>query len=215
MIPDASGGAVAASALTVYIVDDEEPMRNALRRMFVSEDIKVECFASAADFLDTHIDSHRGCLLLDIAMPGMSGLQLQTALAERGVRMPIIFLTGTNDVADAVMAMKGGAVDFMQKPVDNAVLVARIRLVLAEESGDISTIDDLNGIRRKIGSLTAREHEVMQLVVMGNTSKMTGRRLGVSHRTVEIHRSRIMKKMDAASLAELVRMVLDVEPAHR
>ncbi len=200
-----------ASQLTVYIVDDEEPMRNALRRMFVAADIKVECFASAAEFLRTDIDTCRGCLLLDLAMPGMSGLELQAALAERGVRMPIIFLTGTNCVADAVLAMKGGAVDFMQKPVDNEVLVARIRFVLESESGDISILDDLNEIRAKVATLTAREHEVMQLVATGNTSKMTGRTLGVSHRTVEIHRSRIMKKMDAHSLADLVRMVLDVK----
>jgi FixJ family two-component response regulator len=204
---------VSASELTVYIVDDEEPMRNALRRMFVAADIKVECFASASEFLRTDVDSRRGCVLLDIAMPGMSGLELQASLADRGVRIPIIFLTGTNHVADAVMAMKAGAVDFMQKPIDNAVLVARIRLVLEGESGEISVVDDLNEIRAKIASLTAREREVMQLVVMGNTSKMTGRQLGVSHRTVEIHRSRIMKKMEADSLAELVRMVLDVKSA--
>lgn len=186
-------------------------MRNALRRMFIAHDIRVECFASAAEFLQTHVESRRGCLLLDMMMPGMSGLELQAAMAERGIRMPIIFLTGTNDVGDAVQAMKGGAADFLQKPVDNDVLVARIRLVLEGASGDVKVVDGLEDIRSKISSLTAREREVMQLVVMGNTSKMTGRRLGVSHRTVEIHRSRIMKKMDVDSLAELVRMVMDVE----
>jgi len=211
----ATGGALSepvnVSELTVYIVDDEEPMRNALRRMLVAADIKVECFASASEFLGTDVDSRRGCVLLDIAMPGMSGLELQASLADRGVRIPIIFLTGTHHVADAVLAMKAGAVDFMQKPVENSILVARIRLALEGESGEISVVDDMNEIRAKIATLTAREHEVMQLVVLGNTSKMTGRSLGMSYRTAEVHRSRIMRKMEADSLAELVRMVLDVK----
>jgi FixJ family two-component response regulator len=199
------------SGLTVYVVDDEEPMRNALRRMLVAEGIRVECFASAAEFLRSPIETYRGCLLLDLGMPGMNGIELQATLAERGIRIPIIFLTGTTDVADAVLAMKGGAADFLQKPFDNVVLVARIRLVLDGEDGAVSVLDDLGEIRTKVASLTAREREVMQLVVMGNSSKMTGRALGVSHRTVEIHRARIMKKMEAASLAALVRMAMDVE----
>jgi two-component system response regulator FixJ len=196
---------------TVFIVDDEAPMRNALQRLFRAAGLEVEAYASAGDFLDTYKAGSTGCLLLDVMMPGMTGLELQAALAQRGYRIPIVFLTGAGQIATAVAAMKAGAVDFIEKPFDNEILVARVRRALEYAAGRQIARLGADEIRRRLALLTPREREVMQCVVDGNTSKMTGRILGVSHRTVEIHRSRIMEKMRADSLADLVRMALETE----
>jgi two-component system, LuxR family, response regulator FixJ len=196
---------------TVFIVDDEEPMRNALQRLFRAAGLRVQAHASAHEFLNAYSPDSPGCLLLDLMMPGMTGLELQAALALRGFRLPIIFLTGAGQIASAVAAMKAGALDFIEKPFDNEFLVERVRRALEHAAG--RRIEHLGGdeIRRRLALLTPREREVMQHIVAGNTSKMVGRLLGVSHRTVEIHRARIMEKTQAASLADLVRMALDTE----
>jgi two-component system, LuxR family, response regulator FixJ len=196
---------------TVFIVDDEEPMRNALQRLFRAAGLAVEAHASAGAFLNAYKVDRPGCLLLDIMMPGMTGLELQVALVQRRFRIPIVFLTGAGQIATAVAAMKAGAMDFIEKPFDNEVLVERVRRTLECAAG--RTIAHLGGneIRRRLALLTPREREVMQHVVAGNTSKMTGRLLGVSHRTIEIHRARLMEKTQSDSLADLVRMALDAE----
>jgi FixJ family two-component response regulator len=193
---------------TVFVVDDEEPMRHALRRLLRAAGLNTEVFASAAEFLDAYEPSRRGCLLLDIAMPGMTGLELQATLKQRGIGIPIVFLTGAAQIATAVVAMKAGAMDFIEKPFANEMLVERLRHVLALRAGPGRAHADSREIGLRIALLTPREREVMQLVAAGNTSKMTGRLLGVSHRTVEIHRARIMEKMQAGSLADLVRMAM-------
>ena len=195
----------------MFIVDDEAPMRNALQRLFRAAGLVVEAHASAGDFLKSFEADRPGCLVLDLMMPGMTGLELQTALAQRGMRIPIVFLTGSGHIATAVAAMKAGALDFIEKPFDNEFLVERVRRALEHAAGQ--EVANLNGdeVRRRLALLTPREHQVMQHVVAGNTSKMTGRLLGASHRTVEIHRARVMEKMQAHSLADLVRMVLEVE----
>jgi two-component system, LuxR family, response regulator FixJ len=196
---------------TVFIVDDEEQMRNALQRLLRAEGLAAEAHASADDFLNAYKADRPGCLLLDLMMPGMTGLELQAALVQRGFRIPILFLTGAGEVATAVAAMKAGAIDFIEKPFDNAFLVERVRRALEYATGRQIAHFGADEIRRRMALLTPREREVMQYVVAGNTSKTTARLLGVSHRTVEIHRARIMEKMQADSLADLVRMALDLE----
>ena len=195
----------------VFVVDDDELMRNALRRLLRKAGFEVETHASGSEFLEAFEPRWTGCLLLDIAMPGMSGLELQATLAQRGIGLPIVFLTGSSQISTAEAAMKAGAKDFIEKPFANDLLVARIRHVLQLQAERGRVDADSGVIRQRAALLTTREREVMQLVAAGNTSKMTGRLLGTSHRTVEIHRARIMVKMQAASLADLVRMAMAVE----
>jgi FixJ family two-component response regulator len=193
-----------ATPPTVFVVDDEDGMRHALRRALAAGGFAVQDFASGLDFLAGYRPLPQACLLLDMKMPGMSGLELQALLNERRIDLPVIFLTGAADVPAAVTAMKAGAADFLEKPFDNEALLERIRQVLAiqrPQAGD----DDY---RRSLALLTPREAEVMQLMLTGMTSKLIARELGVSHRTVEIHRGRVMEKMQAKTLAELVRREL-------
>jgi two-component system, LuxR family, response regulator FixJ len=208
-LPDPTPPVIASS--TVFVVDDEGPMRNALQRLFRAAGLTVETYASADEFLNAYTTDRPGCLLLDLMMPGMNGLELQAALAQRGRRIPILFLTGAGQIATAVTAMKAGALDFIEKPFDNDFLVRRVRRALEYVAGRHFKHFDGDEIRRRMALLTPREREVMQHVVSGNTSKMAARLLGVSHRTVEIHRARIMEKTQADSLADLVRMALDTE----
>lgn len=194
----------AAPPPTVFVVDDEDAMRHALKRALIAGGFTVQDFASGQDFLAGYRPLPNACLLLDMKMPGMSGLELQAVLNERHIALPVVFLTGAADVPAAVMAMKAGAADFLEKPFDNEVLLERIRQVLAQlqpQAGD-------DGYRRALALLTPRESEVMQLMLTGMTSKLIARELGVSHRTVEIHRGRVMEKMQARTLAELVRREL-------
>lgn len=191
----------AALPPTVFVVDDEDAMRHALRRALVAGGFSVQEFASGPDFLAGYRPQPNACLLLDMKMPGMSGLELQALLNERRIALPVIFLTGAADVPAAVMAMKAGAADFLEKPFDNEVLLERIRQVLGKRQPQ----DDGDGYQRALTLLTPRETEVLQLMLTGMTSKLIARELGVSHRTVEIHRGRVMEKMQARTLAELVR----------
>jgi two-component system response regulator FixJ len=196
--------ASASPAPTVFVVDDEEGMRNALRRALVAGGLRVQTFASGPEFLGCYRPTPASCLLLDVKMPQMTGLELQAILNERNLGLPVIFLTGAADVPAAVQAMKAGAHDFLEKPIDNAVLVARVKQCLA---GLTAAAKD-RGFQRGLAQLTPREAEVMRLMLAGKTSKMIARVLGVSHRTVDIHRGRVMRKMQAGSLADLVRMEL-------
>lgn len=194
----------AAPPPTVFVVDDEDGMRHALKRALTAGGFTVQDFASGPDFLAGYRPLPNACLLLDMKMPGMSGLELQAILNERRIALPVIFLTGAADVPAAVTAMKAGAADFLEKPFDNEVLLERIRQVLAHrqpQAGD-------DGYRRAQALLTPRENEVLQLMLTGMTSKLIARELGVSHRTVEIHRGRVMEKMQTKTLAELVRREL-------
>lgn len=194
----------AAPPPTVFVVDDEDGMRHALKRALAAGGFNVHDFASGPDFLAGYRPQPNACLLLDMKMPGMSGLELQAILNERRIALPVIFLTGAADVPAAVTAMKAGAADFLEKPFDNEVLLERIRQVLAHrqpQAGD-------DGYRRAQALLTPRENEVLQLMLTGMTSKLIARELGVSHRTVEIHRGRVMEKMQTKTLAELVRREL-------
>jgi FixJ family two-component response regulator len=198
---------------TVFVVDDDDAFRDSLQVLFESVGLEVETFASAASFLDGLDPERRGCLVLDVRMPGMSGLELQSRLNERGISLPIIFITGHGDVPMAVRAMKSGAVDFLTKPFSHQELLDLVQVALEGAAEQRQREADRRTVLERLQRLTPREEEVMQLVVEGQANKIIAHRLGISQRTVEIHRSQVMKKMEAASLAELVRMVLETKEA--
>ena len=183
-------------------------MRAALHRLFKSSGFEVEAFASAQALLDHPDLSRSGVLLLDVLMPGMTGLELQEALVRRGPTPPVVFLTASHSVPMAVTAMQRGAVDFVEKPFENDDLVARVRRALRHAPRREDHARRAEYERRR-AALTPREREVMDLVVTGKTNKEIARVLDVSPRTVEVHRFRVMDKMEAASLAALVAMALD------
>jgi FixJ family two-component response regulator len=196
------------SAPLIFVVDDDYGMRSALRRLLRAAGFEVETYPSAQALLDQCNLDRSGVLLLDVMMPVMNGLELQAALLARSIDLPIVFLTGSSSISMAVTAMRRGAADFLEKPVDNVVLVERVRQSLRRATAKPRTRVSAAEYERRRRLLTPREEEVMQQIVTGNTSKATGRMLGVSHRTVEIHRTRLMNKMQATSLAELVTMTL-------
>ncbi len=199
---------------TVFIVDDDDAVRDSLGLLMRSVGMHTEVYDSAESFLSAYDPEKFGCLVLDIRMPGMSGIELQRELTQRDSMLPIIFITAHGDIPMAVDAVRHGAMDFIQKPFDDTELVAKVKRALADSVDRHE--DDLEraGIRRRAETLTAREREVMAQVVQGKANKVIASDLGVSQRTVEIHRARVMEKMQAGSLAHLVRMVLISEPEH-
>ena len=190
----------------VYVVDDDHGVRDSLSLLLRSVGIKSAAYESAKAFLDAYEDDRVACLVADIRMPGMSGLDLQRELKERDIGLPIIFITGHGDVPMAVNAMKSGAMDFLQKPFRDQDLLDRINKALKLARDHQATQMEEDEIRRRLDSLTPRESEVMSMVVKGCANKVIAMDLGVSQRTVELHRARVMQKMEARSLAELVRL---------
>ena len=197
----------------VYVVDDDEAVRRFLRGLIQSVGLRVETYATAQEFLDAYEAGSPGCLLLDIRMPGMSGLELQAELKRREIDLPVIVLTGHGDVKVAVHAMKAGAVDFIEKPFNNELLLHGIQKAIADSLRSGGTRVRRQEILRRLEALTARERQVLDMVAAGETNKGVARLLGISEKTVEIHRAKVMEKMQAKSLAELVKMaaVLDAE----
>jgi RNA polymerase sigma factor (sigma-70 family) len=193
---------------TVFVVDDDQAMRSSLQWLIESMGMRVETYDSAQAFLDAYYPGRAGCLLLDVRMPGMSGLELQAYLAKREHRIPVIIITGHGDVAMAVKAMKNGAVDFIEKPFDDEALVVSIRNALQHDEKQRALRAQRADIAARMAELTPREHEVMTMVTDGRSNKEIATALGVSAKTVEVHRARVMDKMRADSLAELVRMVM-------
>ena len=191
---------------TVFLVDDDASIRHALGLLMETIAQPCETFASAQEFLDAVNNDRPGCLVSDIRMPGMSGLELQSKLAERGSSLPVIFITGHGDVPMAVEAMQKGAISFIQKPFRDQELLDCITTAMEQDRTQREASIALSEIETRLDSLTKREREVMELVVAGKPNKIVAYELGVSQRTVEIHRSRVMEKMGAGSLAELVRM---------
>jgi FixJ family two-component response regulator len=196
---------------TIFVVDDDEGVRNSLRFLLRSVGLTTRTLSSATEFLDTYGPSQAGCLVLDVRMPGMSGLELQQQLNLRGVTIPVIFITGHGDVPMAVEAMQHGAFDFLQKPFRDQDLIDRIQRALERDARSRAALAQHEKIRERIGSLTPREREVLTLMTQGKPNKVMAADLGVSQRTVEIHRARVMEKSGAASLAQLVRMIMDLE----
>jgi FixJ family two-component response regulator len=195
------------AAPLIYLVDDDDAVRDALGMLFKSIGLEHEAFASALDFLQTY-DAHRhSCLVADIRMPGLSGLELQQRLNDQRSEIPIIFITGHGDVPMAVTAMKSGAVDFLQKPFRDQDLIDRIHKALDRDGERRKGRAEQDEIRARLKLLTPRETEVMQRVVRGQANKVIAMDLGVSQRTVELHRARVMKKLKLRSVAELVHAV--------
>ena len=198
---------------TVFVVDDDDAVRDSLEMLLRSVGLEVETYASADEFLGSHDARRAGCLVLDIRMPGISGLDLQHRLCEMGALLPIIFITGHGDVPMAVKAIQDGAVDFIQKPFHDQALLDRIQQALRLDAERRQQIEQRAAIDRRFTRLSPRERQVLDLVVAGNANKVIAGRLGLSQRTVEIHRAKVMEKMEADSLAHLVRMAMQVAGA--
>jgi len=195
----------------VYIIDDDEAVRDSMGMLLESADLPYRCFASADSFLEEHDDSQRGCVVLDIRMPGMTGIDLQMKLSQAGSSLPIIFITGHGDVPMAVEAMRRGAFDFLRKPINEEGFLERIANALDRETGDWQQKLDRDQARQRIAGLSEREREVFELVAEGMANKRVASELGISERTVEVHRSQVMKKLGAKTLAQLVRIHLQSE----
>jgi two-component system response regulator FixJ len=190
--------------MAVYVVDDDAALRESLVALIESAGWSAQAFADGERFLAAWRPEWRGCALLDVRMPGMSGLRIQQELVHRGSGLPVIFLTGHGDVPMAVRALKSGAVDFLQKPVAPSALLARLAGVLTLAAGSSDSSAREAEARARYGALTERERQVMGWVAAGRSNKDIARALGISHRTVEIHRGRVMRKMAAGTAAELV-----------
>jgi FixJ family two-component response regulator len=192
--------------VTVYVVDDDEAIRHSLQLLIGAIGLQTRVFPDAGSFLEIFGEELRGCIVVDLRMPGMNGLELQEELIARDCRMPLIFLTGHGDVPAAVRALKKGATDFLVKPFNPTVLVERIQQALAADVAQNEARGKASEIAARFATLTPREKEIMMLVAEGHSSKVIALDLGISERTVELHRSRFMKKMAARSVADLVRM---------
>ena len=195
----------------VYVIDDDEAVRDSMGMLLESADLPYRCYPSADSFFHEHDGSQRGCLVLDIRMPGMSGLELQQKLAQIGSSLQVIFITGHGDVPMAVEAIRQGALDFPRKPVNETNFLDRIVYALDQESGNWHEKIEREEARQRIESLTEREREVFERVAEGLANKAIAVALGISERTVEVHRSQVMKKLDARTLAQLVRIHLRAE----
>lgn len=192
----------------VFIVDDDQGVRESVRILMRSIGVESETFPSADDFLEGHDPDKPGCIVLDVRMPGMNGLELQERLTSQGSTLPIIFITAHGDVPMAVEAVKAGAMDFVQKPFRDQELIDKIQEAFAQNALIRRELQDRSIIADRIASLTPREHEVMEMVVEGHANKVIAIDLGLSQRTVEIHRARVMSKMEADSVSQLVQMVM-------
>jgi FixJ family two-component response regulator len=193
------------AGVVVRVVDDDAGMRKGLCRLLEAAGYEVRGYASAGDFLLTDVADAPGCVVLDLRMPGPSGLELQQALAKRDEPLPVVFLTGHGDVATSVQALKGGAADFLTKPVDRATLLAALASALAEDALRRAERDELRALRARYDTLTPREREVLAHVVAGRLNKQIAFDIGAAERTVKAHRAQVMEKMQVASLADLVR----------
>ena len=194
--------------ITVFVVDDDRAVRESLALLVQSVGLEVETFAGAGEFLDAYLPDRCGCLITDIRMPGMSGLELQERLTADGYPIPVIVLTGFGDVPAAVRALKGGAVDFVEKPFNPQALLDLVQQAIVRDTDLREQAAREADVAERMALLTPREQEVMALVVAGKANKVVAIDLSISERTVELHRGRIMKKMRARSLAELMRVVL-------
>ena len=195
----------------VYIIDDDEAVRDAMGMLMETQQIEYILFANGDEFLDYYDGTQRGCLVLDIRMPRISGLELQKKIRTVNPDLPIIFITGHGDIPMAVEAMREGAVDFLRKPINERDLISRIRETMKTESGTWSRIESRQKMKMKLARLTEREREIFELVSDGQTNKVIAIDLNISERTVEVHRSNVMKKMGVRTLAELVRIRIAIE----
>lgn len=196
----------------VYIVDDDAAVRRSLGRLLESAGLTSRSFDTPAEFLDAAPNLTRGCVLLDVRMPGMSGLEVQAALDRMSSTIPVVLMTGQGDVPTAVRAMKGGAVDFLEKPFDDEVLLSAIELALARSGGSDRSREAIQASRR-LDVLSRRERQVLDAIASGQPNKIIAFRLGISIRTVEVHRARMMHRLGVRQVAEAVRLVVLAGPA--
>jgi FixJ family two-component response regulator len=195
----------------VFVVDDDLSIREAIKSLISLTGVRVETFGTAQEFLRTERPDLPGCMVLDVELPGLSGLDLQRELAAHGIKLPIIFITGYGDIPMSVRAMKAGATEFLTKPFSDQDLLDAIQQALERDRAARRHSKEIAEVRRRFDALTSREREVMSLVVAGWLNKQIGFELKISEITVKIHRGRVMSKMGAESLAELVRMTERLE----
>lgn len=199
-----------ASEQTVFIVEDDAAVRDSLGLLLGLKNYRTQSFACAEDFLRVYQPTWAGCLLLDIRMPGMGGLELQAALGRGHPALPIIVITAHGDVATVRTALKSGAVDFLEKPVDPDALLTAVRIALDTDAAQRRAALEAGRAERQLSVLTTRERQVMELVAKGCHNREIASTLGISPRTVEVHKSRVMDKLQVRSAAELVRIVLSI-----
>lgn len=203
---------MSAPGQTVYLLDDEPGMLKAITRLLKAEGLEVCAFASASDFLASYRGDSPSCLVLDVAMPELNGLELQRRLTRSGVLLPIVFLTGHGDIPMSVQAIKAGAVDFLTKPARAADLIRAVRAALQRAVEQHEQVSELAALRERYATLTKRECEVMARVVAGKLNKQIADELGVGDHTIKVHRARVMQKMGVVSLADLVRAAGRLKP---
>jgi FixJ family two-component response regulator len=192
---------------TVFVVDDYAPVRRSISRLLRAAGFAVAAFASPEEFLAQYDPQTLGCLILDVAMPTLNGLDLQRILEKAGSHLPIIFLTGHGDIPKSVQAMKHGASDFLTKPVNDEDLLAAVRVAIDKDRGRRQEQAELSEIRARLNTLTPREREVLEYVVAGKLNKQIAGDLGTAEQTVKFHRAHVMQKMKAHSVAELIRLI--------
>lgn len=197
--------------ITVFVVDDDKEVREALHLLLESVGLQVETFSSAQEYLEQFDPDRSGCLVLDVRMPGMSGLDLQARLANEPVHPPIVIITGHGDVPMAVRAVQAGAVDFIQKPFNEQALLDSVHRAIEKDAEQRGVASHLRDIQERLDKLTPREREVMELVIAGKRNKVIAADLNISQSTVEAHRAKVMEKMEAATLSDLMRMMLALE----
>ena len=201
----------------VHVVDDDASFRKSLLRLLKAHGLAAQAYDSAPDFLKNGLAARAGCILLDVRMPGLSGLDLQEELAKADCAMPVVFLTGHGDIPMSVQAMKKGAVDFLTKPVDEESLLEAVRNALSRNEKHLRERAEIEAVRVRVRTLTEREFEVMRHVIAGELNKKIGERLGVVEKTIKVHRARVMEKMGVPSVAELVRLcaLAGIAPAEK
>lgn len=197
--------------LVVYVVDDDEAIRDSMKMLLGTAGLHVKLYSSAVAFLDDYDLIHTGCLVADVRMPEMSGVELQKRLADMQSPLSVILMTGQGDVAMAVAAMKNGAVDFFEKPFDDNALLERIRECMENQRQNLLRQAKAEQANQLLASLTPRERQIMELLVNGKANKTIAAELSISARTVEVHRARVMEKLNARSLADVVRIALDTD----
>ncbi|PPD36001.1 MAG: DNA-binding response regulator [Methylomonas sp.] len=196
-------------ASLVYVVDDDFSVRDSLTLFLNSAGLEVKSFESANAFLAAYDPQHPACLVLDIRMPGLDGLGLQNELNKESISLPVIFISGHAEVPDSARAFRSGALDFLEKPFDNKTLLERIREALNKDVAIRRQQQKKRLLEERLNALTARENDVLALILNNHSNKEAARILGISHRTVDVHRAKIMEKMQAANLAELIRMMME------
>jgi FixJ family two-component response regulator len=195
----------------VYLIDDEPCLLRALQRLLQAEGHDAQAFRSAEEFLRAHEPSRPGCVVSDLCLPGLDGLSLQRTLFELGSTRAVVLMTAYGDIATAVHAMKAGAVDFLVKPFDDESFLDAVRSALAKDQYERKVLGELQTVRGRMASLTPREHQVLEHVVIGRLNKQIAADLGITEKTIKVHRARAMEKMGVSSLAELVRKTIEVE----